>query len=341
MFPGLVPLHANPENQPDPLTLERLFTTFTWDWFIIAVAALAIGLYAWGVWVLRRRGDHWPIGRTVSWMVGGVGSGLLATLTALGAYDTVLVSIHMVQHMVLSMFAPIFLALGAPMTLMLRTFPPKAHKVLLTILHTGIGKVVFFPPLVYALFVLNPWALYFTPLYDLTLRSEFWHNWLHGHFVITGCMFFWTLLGTDPIPYRLPYIMRVIMLMATLPFHSFLGVIIMGSNELIGEEWYLSFERTWGPSLADDQYVAGGILWGTGDFVILVIMAVLFVQWFRESQREAKREDRRLDRLEAAERRRAPGAERSAGTAARRDYDDDESTTTEATEDDHERRTVG
>lgn len=341
----LIPLHAKPDNQPVPLTPERLWTAWTWDWFIVIVALLAIGLYAWGVWVMHRRGDRWPVGRTVAWMLGGVGSGVVATMSSLGTYDTVLVSIHMVQHMVLSMLTPIFLALGAPVTLMLRTFPPRAHRVLMAILHTGIGKVIFFPPLVYVLFVANPWALYFTGLYDLSLRNDFWHNWLHGHFVITGCMFFWTLLAVDPIPYRVPYVLRVIMLMATLPFHSFLGVIIMGSNELLGEQWYLSFERTWGPSLADDQYVAGGILWGAGDFVMLVIMAVLFVQWFRDSQREARREDRRLDRLEATERRRAAAlvaaGSSPSGNPGERGYDDAESTTTDALEDDDERRTAG
>lgn len=334
MLTGLVPLHANPADQPEPLTYARMLTAWTFDWFVLLVAAVAVGLYLWGVHVLHRRGDHWPAGRTAAWVFGGVGSGLVATTSVLGTYDTVLVSVHMVQHMVLSMFTPIFLALGAPVTLMLRSFPPRAHRVLMAILHSGIGKVLFFPPLVYALFVANPWILYFTGLYDLTLRSELWHNWLHGHFVLTGCLFFWVLLGIDPIPYRLPYWARMLMLMLTLPFHSFLGVIIMGSNELLGEQWYLSFERTWGPSLADDQYVAGAILWGSGDFVMLVIMGVLFVQWLRDSQREARREDRRLDRLEAAERRRAaaavavaPGGPAETGHPAGGGYDDAQPTT--------------
>jgi putative copper resistance protein D len=96
----------------------------------------------------------------------------------------------------------------------------------------------------------------------------------------------------------------------TLPFHAFLGVTIMGQQELIAGDWYRALPMAWLPDPADDQHLAGGILWGTGDLVGLLFMTVLFVQWVRSSQREAQREDRRLDRLEALEAvqaRKAPG----------------------------------
>lgn len=293
-----VVMHATPENQPAPLTPERLLTGWTWDWWIVIPALLALGLYLWGVQRLHARGDRWPVGRTVAWCLGGVGSGVIATMSSLGTYDTVLISVHMVQHMILAMFTPIFLALGAPVTLMLRTFPPRPRGWVLAVLHSRIAKILTFPVLTTAVFIINPYALYFSQLYPLTLESTFWHNWLHLHFVLTGCLFFWPILGIDPMPNRLSYPFRLIMIFVTIPFHSFLGVTIMGSPSLLGEAWYLSFERTWGPSLLDDQYLGGAIMWATSDVVLLVIMAVLFVQWFRASEREARREDRRLDRLE-------------------------------------------
>ncbi len=74
------------------------------------------GLYLWGVWTLRERGDRWPAGRTVSFL-GGIACFAVATQSGLAAYDTTLLSVHMVQHMVLSMVVPVFLALGAPVTL--------------------------------------------------------------------------------------------------------------------------------------------------------------------------------------------------------------------------------
>ena len=91
----------------------------------------------------------------------------------------------------------------------------------------------------------------------------------------------------------------------TLPFHAFLGVTIMGQTTLIGEAHYLALREgpmgAWLPPALEDQHVAGGILWATGDLIGLVFFAVLFVQWVRSSQKEAAREDRRLDLLEARE----------------------------------------
>jgi putative copper resistance protein D len=119
---------------------------------------------------------------------------------------------------------------------------------------------------------------------------------MHLHFVIIGTLWFWPLLGIDPMPRRAPYPLRMIMVMITMPFHAFLGVVIMQSTALIAEDWYLALDRGWPPSPLDDQRLAGGILWATGDLVALVVFTVLFVGWMRSSEREAKRVDRQLDR---------------------------------------------
>lgn len=302
---GLVPLHATPFDQPPPLTFARLLTAWTFDLWAILGLAIPLGLYLYGVWRLRRRGDEWPIGRTLAFCVGGIGSAAIALLSSVGTYDTVLISMHMVQHMLLSMIVPMFLALGAPVTLALRVLPKGGRRVLTAVLHSWPVKVLSFPVVAFALYVANPFVLYFTPLYQLTLESGFWHNFMHLHFVVTSSLFYWPLVGVDPIPNRVAYPLRVLLFFLTLPFHAFLGVTIMSSHQLIAEEWYLSFQRAWPPSPLEDQAIAGGLLWGSGDSIALIVIAVLFVQWYRQSQAEARREDRRLDRLEAAERRRA------------------------------------
>jgi putative copper resistance protein D len=219
-------------------------------------------------------------------------------MSALGAYDTVLISVHMVQHMVLSMVVPIFTAMGAPITLALRTLPVRGRRLLLRLLHSRVSQVLTHPVVAGGLFILNPFFLYFSGLYELSLRNGFVHDWLHLHFVVVGCLWFWPLLGIDPMPRRAPYPLRLIMVMITMPFHAFLGVILMQSASLIGENWYLALGRDWGPSPLEDQRLAGGILWATGDIVAVVVFTVLFVGWMRSSEREAVREDRRLDRLD-------------------------------------------
>ncbi len=292
--------HADTGDAVPPLTLERVFTTWVFEPLPLACIVVALGLYAAGVRVLARRGDHWSWGRTLSFCVGGLGVLGIATSTSLAAYDTVLLSMHMVQHMLMSMVAPVFLALGAPVTLALRTLPRRPRGWLLAALHSRLAAVLAFPPVAFALFVLTPWVLYFSGWYDATLESAALHDLMHLHFVAVGCLFFWPLLGVDPVPGRVAYPLRMLTVFATLPFHAFLGVTIMTMDTLIAGDWYTSFERDWPPSVADDQYLAGGILWASGDLIALVFFGVLFAQWVRQSQREAAREDRRLDAEEAA-----------------------------------------
>ncbi len=267
----------------------------------LIITAWATGLYVVGVLTLRRRGDSWPVGRSIAWGVGMVAF-YLATSSGLAAYDTVLVSVHMVQHMVLSMVVPLSLALGAPVTLALRTLPRRPRGWLLTLLHSRLAKVLGFPPLTFGLYVISPWALYFSGWYEASLRSTYVHEMMHVHLVVVGALFFWPIVGVDPLPGRVAHPFRVLLTVMTLPFHAFLGVTIMGQKTLLGGDWYPSLHDgplgAWLPDPYDDQKLAGGILWGAGDLVGLVFFVVLFAQWVRSSMKEAEREDRRLDRLE-------------------------------------------
>jgi putative copper resistance protein D len=286
-----------------PLTHDRLLSAWTLAPVPLAVVLmLAVG-YAWGMWRLRRRGDSWSWWRAVSFVVAGLGSVVVATCSSLATYDDVLLSMHMVQHMVLSMVAPVFLALGAPVTLALRTLPRSPRRMLLAVLHSRVAAVLTLPPVALGLFILSPWALYFSGWYEATQRSAPLHDLLHAHFLLVGCLFFWPLLGIDPVPGRVAYPFRLLTVFATLPFHAFLGVTIMGSGTLLAADWYESLHRTWGSSPMGDQHLAGAVLWASGDVMGLVFLAVLFVQWVRSSQAEAAREDRRIDREEAAARR--------------------------------------
>lgn len=288
-----------------PLDFWGVLSTWVFEPVPIILTAWIGGLYLLGVRALRARGDSWPVARTISFVVLGLGSFVFATSSGLGAYDTTLLSVHMVQHMVLSMVVPLALALGAPVTLALRTLPAAPRRWLLVVLHSRLARVLTFPPLVLALYIVSPWALYYSDWYPLTLESTYWHEAMHLHLVLVGSMFFWPLMGIDPVPGRVGYPFRVLITVLTLPFHAFLGVTIMGQETLIAEEHYLALREgpmgAWLPDALDDQHLAGGILWGSGDLIGLVFFGVLFVQWVRSSMAEAKREDRRLDRLEARE----------------------------------------
>lgn len=298
---------------PSRLTVTRGFTAWEFDPYLAVVVLVAAALYLYGVRRLRARGDGWSHWRTVSFIVLGLGSVVIATQSFLATYDTTLFSVHMVQHMVLSMVSPIFLALGAPVTLALRTLARAPRRWLLAVLHSRVAKVLTFPPLTWSAFVGTPFALYFSPWYELTLRNTYFHEVLHLHFLLVGCLFFWPLLGLDPVPGRMPYPLRMLLVFLALPVHAWLGIAIMSGTEVLGGDWYPSLGREWGASPLSDQRTGGGILWASGDLVGLVIFGTLFVQWVRASEREAERADRRLDRQE---RRAAAGGDDESELAA-------------------------
>ncbi|MEV4214358.1 cytochrome c oxidase assembly protein [Micromonospora sp. NPDC049662] len=294
-------LAAGAEATPPPFTIGAVLTETRLDSWLALGLVLAAGLYLYGVHRLRIRGDRWPVARTVFFLGPGLGGIALVTVSGLHAYDTALLSVHMVQHMVLSMVSPIFLALGAPMTLALRTLPVGPRKRLLAIVHSRIARVYSFPLVAFAIFVVNPFALYFSDLYRFTLEHAWAHELVHAHFIMTGCVFFWPLLGLDPLPGRWPYPARALLMLLSVPFHTVLGLTIMQSTTLFGGDWYPSLNLSWSDPKAD-QVVAGGILWAGGEFVSVTMLAVLVVQWVKQSEREARRVDRELDRQEARER---------------------------------------
>lgn len=291
-----------------PFDLGAVWTEWALAPLPLIATVWGIGLYALGVAAMRRRGDRWPIGRSIAWGI-GMAAFYFATSSGLAAYDTVLLSVHMVQHMVLSMVVPLALALGAPVTLALRTLPRRPRGWLLALLHSRLAKMLGFPPLAFALYVLSPWALYFTGWYDASLESVYVHEMMHVHLVAVGALFFWPIVGVDPLPGRVQHPFRVLLTVMTLPFHAFLGVTIMGQSTLLGGDHYPSLHDgpmgAWLPDPFEDQNLAGGILWGAGDLVGVLFFVVLFVQWVRASMKEAEREDRRLDRLERQEQRAA------------------------------------
>jgi cytochrome c oxidase assembly factor CtaG len=294
-------LLAHGEDLP-PFGAWSLLTEARLELVPVVAVLLAAGAYLYGVARLRVRGDAWSLGRTASFVVGGLGTVLLASCSGLAAYDTSLFAPHMVQHMLLTMVAPVFLALGAPVTLALRTLPGRPRRTLLALLHSRFARLMTFPVVGWLFFVASPFALYFTGWYEATLTSRLLHELLHGHFVLVGCLFFWPLLGVDPVPGRRSHPLRMLLVATTLPFHAFLGVAIMsiepdGAGLLAGDH-YLGLHPL--AEAVFQQQLGGGLLWASGDLVGLLFLGVLLTQWMRASEREAAREDRRLDRLDAA-----------------------------------------
>lgn len=300
MLPLLLPAHPGADVPSEPLTGWRWLTAWSFEPLPLFALVLSASLYLYGVRRMHAAGNPWPLGRTLAYVVGGHGALLLAVASPLATYDVTLLSVHMAQHMLLAMIGPIFLVLGAPITLALRTLPLLWRRRLLAVLHSRIVGVITFPAVAGAIFVVNPFVLYFSGLYSQTLERPWLHDLNHLHFVMVGCLWFLTLIGVDPLPNRAGYPLRMISAFVTLPFHAWLGVAIMSANTLIAADWYTSLDRDWGASPLADQKTAGGLVWISGDLIGLLVFGALFRQWMRASEREARREDRRLDRMDAA-----------------------------------------
>ncbi|MFF8835156.1 cytochrome c oxidase assembly protein [Streptomyces sp. NPDC015130] len=206
------------------------------------------------------------------------------------------------------MTVPILLVLGAPATLALRALPTASkdapagpRELLLKLLHSPYVRVISHPAVAGVLFIGSAFAVYHTSLFETLMRGHLGHLAMLVHFLAVGLLFFWVIIGIDPEPRRPPHLGRLFVLMLTMPFHSWFSISLMSSTELLAEGWWTAVGRTWGPSLADDQYNAGAIAWATGDIPVLITTIILAVQWVRSDAREARRVDRRIDRGDAGD----------------------------------------
>ncbi|MFD8609333.1 cytochrome c oxidase assembly protein [Streptomyces sp. NPDC059631] len=282
-----------------PFTLGRGLA-WSADPFFLVACLLGLALYGWGVVRLRRRGDSWPVGRTVAYVV-GVLTVVLMMCTKLNDYGMVMFSVHMVQHMVISMLSPILILLGAPITLALRALPVAGRgrkgprELLLALLHSRYVRIITHPAFTIPLFVASLYALYFTPLFDLLMGSRAGHIAMMVHFLAVGVAFFWPIMGIDPGPHRPGYLMRMLELFAGMPFHAFFGIaLMMGSTPLV--ETFRDPPASLGIDALSDQTAAGGIAWAFSEVPSVLVLLALLFQWYRSEQRQAKRKDRAAER---------------------------------------------
>lgn len=282
-----------------PFTLGRGLELSADPFFLIG-CLVALALYGWGVVRLVRRGDKWQIGRSISF-VAGVLTILLVMCTKLNDYGMVMFSVHMVQHMVISMLSPILILMGAPITLALRALPVAArgHKGprewLLWILQSRYMKIITHPAFTIPLFIASLYALYFTPIFDTLMGSKVGHIGMMVHFLAVGLVFFWPIMGVDPGPHRPGYIMRMLELFAGMPFHAFFGIaLMMASEPMVGT--YKNPPSSLGIDALADQTAAGGIAWAFSEVPSVLVLLALLFQWYRSEQRQARRTDRAADR---------------------------------------------
>lgn len=289
-------------NLAGPPTFARLMLDWRFD-LIFGTAALVLAvLYAIGVRRLRARGDAWPVGRTIAWLT-GCAVLLIATSSGIGRYAPAMFSVHMGSHMLLSMLVPVLLVLGGPVTLALRALKPAGRsgvpgprEWLLAAVNSPVSKFLTQPVIAAVLFVAGFYGLYFGGIFDAAVASHTAHILMNVHFLLSGYLFYWVVIGVDPSPHPMEPLAKLGTLWATLPFHAFFGIALMNMETVMGGWYYSQLNLPWVPDLLADQRVGGGLAWGTGEMPLIIVMLALLVQWSRSDRRVARRMDRVADK---------------------------------------------
>lgn len=290
-----------------PPTPQRLMFDWRFD-LIFGTAALVFAItYLVGVRRLKVRGDAWPVGRTIAWL-SGCAFLLIATSSGVGRYMPAMFSMHMVAHMMLSMLVPVLLVLGGPITLLLRVLPaagkgdpPGLREWVQMLLHSSFSRFLTHPLVATSLFIGGFYGLYLSGLYDAAVDVHAAHLAMNLHFLLSGYLFYWVVIGIDPSPRRLPPVAKLGIVLVSLPLHAFFGVILMGTKSILGEKFYSNLALPWRIDLAADQHMGGAITWATGELPLLVVMIALVIQWSRSDERLARRQDRAADRDDDAD----------------------------------------
>lgn len=300
---------------PGEWTWPHLVTNWRIDVLFGPLVVIMVVAYLAGVRRLHARGDTWPIGRTVSWLIGCLGVAVI-TCTGVNRYAYGQFTVHMILHMGLNLFIPALLVMGGAVTLAMRALPahherPRAHdsgttsddaslpgprEWIMLLVHARFTRLLCNPLVAITIYIVTLYGLYFSGIFDWAIRAPWGHEWMTAHFLITGYLFYWPIIGIDPGPKRLPHVGRLGVLFAIMPFHAFFGIALMSMSGALGASFYTALGILGPDAIDDQQSVAGGIAWVSGELPLLVVFLSLAIQWSRSDRRTASRLDRQADR---------------------------------------------
>ena len=308
---GTVPLPTPAEQltgyaEPGAPTGTTWITLWRFDWLWGVVAVLAVGVYLAWVVRLRRRGDPWSPWRTAGWVLGWAVL-VWATNGAPGVLGRVSFSWDMAEHMTIAMYAPTLLVLAAPISLALRALPARTdgslglREILLGLVHSRVLQALGNPVVAAVLFFASLAVFYYSPLFELALTTHTGHVLMVAHFLITGYLFAWVLVGRDPGPPKWAPSLRLLILLITVSFHAFFGVSLMTGTTLLAPGFFDRIGVSWIPDPIADQQTGGSIAWGLGELPVLVLAMFVVRDWVRTDAIESRRKDRQADRDGEAE----------------------------------------
>ena len=295
-LPVTVLAHGSSQGPPptDPLGIALAWHVDIPMLLALAIAAAAY-LAAVGSVDAAHATNRWPRRRTVAYVAGLVVIGL-ALLSPIDTLSDDLLSVHMLQHLLMtSVAAPLFAASGIG-TLALRVASADVrNRYLLPFLHSRLVSALTFPIVGLVIFALTMWATHLTTLYNLALLDDGVHAIEHLLYLVAASLFWWPLLSPDPLRWRIHPGAGLILLLASMPAGAFLGLMIMNAPGVLYPA-YLGRPDAFGLDALTDQAAAGAEYWVVGGMATLAAGAYLLVLLMRHDEAETRRVDARLDR---------------------------------------------
>ncbi|MCH5670887.1 cytochrome c oxidase assembly protein [Streptomyces gilvus] len=282
-------------SSPPELTVGRLLSSWQLDVPALLVVALLGGLYGWGVLRLRRRGEHWPAARLAAFVLLGLGTLVVATMSALAVYDHVLFWPAAVQNILLDLVAPLGLALGDPLRLAVDALPEPSAARLRRAMTGRVVRLLTFPLVSTALVLVTELTVYFTPYFETALRDNWLHQLMYLHLLLAGSLFVVPVLTREEtLPAWCTHPVRAALVFLDGIVDAVPGIVVMTHGTLIAGAWYLHHAPAWSPDVQQDQQVGGGAMISIAELVALPFLLAILVQWFRTERAETVALDRRL-----------------------------------------------
>jgi putative membrane protein len=270
------------------------------DWAFDPLVAIPLMLvaaaYLWAVRHVNAAHPAHPVPRIrVVAFLAGLAAIEIALQSIVERYDTTFFSVHMLQHVLLTLVASPLLALGAPITLLLRvTRAEPRRRLILPVLHSRIVRVLAFPVVSWSLFAAVMWGTHFSPMFERSLEEPFIHDLEHLLYLTAGLLFWWPAVALDPAPWRMPHPVRAMYLFLQMPQNTFLALAIYSASTPLYAH-YANLALTWGPEALVDQRLAGGLMWIIGDLVFVSSIVLVVAGWMRFEERDTARREVHAD----------------------------------------------
>lgn len=257
-MPGMGPL--------EPFSMRVLLTHWevAWYWNLALAVITCVYLFGWA----RARRRHTGVPAWRAWLfVLGSASAVVCFNSALESYSHTLFWVHMIQHLVLIMLVPILWVLGSPLTVWVRAAGGPEGRVARA-LRSGPADVLFFPFTGLALYTAVIVATHLTSFMNDMVQHMWLHNLEAVLYLVAGLVFFWPILGNEPLRRRLPHPLRILILFLGMAPDTVVGIVLMQATHPLFPAYGIN-RPSWAPSLVRDLYLGGGVMWFYGDMLMM------------------------------------------------------------------------